>query len=211
MNEINKTSDNKGNNVSQPCKKNKGNVERKNFMINMIDILDIVEQVSQRLKEIGKRMISLVLKTVLYTSQRILTESWVFNAMHGWFENLTQPSQQLAVQNWLYKGLWVVVTWDIVKVTKDCFILETEFGECDCYFAGGNFLCAYMITQSTYIWHLTWKVAMIPAFNVKCHIEVLCVIMNKPLKMCIPLLCARMFIIGKYSEWVHREQGVNYI
>ena len=136
MNEINKTSDNKGNNVSQPCKKNKGNVERKNFMINMIDILDIVEQVSQRLKEIGKRMISLVLKTVLYTSQRILTESWVFNAMHGWFENLTQPSQQLAVQNWLYKGLWYVVTWDIVKVTKDCFILETEFGEFDCYFAG---------------------------------------------------------------------------
>ena len=32
-----------GSNVSQPCKKNEGNMERKNFMINMVDIADIVE------------------------------------------------------------------------------------------------------------------------------------------------------------------------
>ena len=43
MNEINKTSGNKGNKISQPCKKNEGKVERKNFMINIVDIPDIVE------------------------------------------------------------------------------------------------------------------------------------------------------------------------
>lgn len=38
MNEINKTSGDKGNKISQPYKKNEGNVERKNFMINIVDI-----------------------------------------------------------------------------------------------------------------------------------------------------------------------------